>query len=123
MVSIDYQDRRPIYEQIVERIQLLIVKGAYSEGVQLPSVRQMASDLSINPNTIQKAYSILEKDGYIYAVKGRGMFVSVSDNLAESKRQTVRENLECLLTEGKSLGVTGDECRKIVDKVYGEGNG
>ena len=71
MVVIDYQNRKPIYEQIVERFQMLIVKGILEPDSQMPSVRALATELSINPNTIQKAYAVLEQEGYIYPVKGR----------------------------------------------------
>ena len=76
MVVIDYQNRKPIYEQIVERFQMLIVKGILEPDSQMPSVRALATELSINPNTIQKAYAVLEQEGYIYPIKGRGNFVS-----------------------------------------------
>lgn len=69
MVVIDYQNRKPIYEQIVERFQMLIVKGILEPDSQMPSVRALATELSINPNTIQKAYAVLEQEGYIYPVK------------------------------------------------------
>ena len=81
MIVIDYQNRKPIYEQIVERFQMLIVRGVLEPDSQMPSVRSLATELSINPNTIQKAYTILEQQGYIYPVKGRGNFVSGSRNL------------------------------------------
>lgn len=71
MVVIDYQNRKPIYEQIVERFQMLIVKGILEPDSQMPSVRALATELSINPNTIQKAYAVLEQEGYIYPIKGR----------------------------------------------------
>ena len=86
MIVIDYQDRRPIYEQIVERFQILILKGVLEQDEQMPSVRKLAVELSINPNTIQKAYSILEQQGYIYPVKGRGNFVSGKGSLIQEKR-------------------------------------
>lgn len=73
MIILDYQDRRPIYEQIVEKFQALILSGALLPDTQLPSVRRLAMDLSINPNTIQRAYAQLEKDGLVYPVKGRGI--------------------------------------------------
>ncbi len=76
MILIDYKDTRPIYEQIVERYKTLILKGALQPDEQLPSVRNLAMELSINPNTIQKAYTELERQGFIYTVKGRGNFVS-----------------------------------------------
>ena len=123
MITIDYQDRRPIYEQIVERIELLILKGVYEGDSQLPSVRQMAADLSINPNTIQKAYAILEKDGYIYSVKGRGNFVSGNRALAENKKQAWLRDLSEMLGKGREIGATAEDCRRVVDDVFGTENG
>ena len=73
MMLVDYNDKRPIYEQIVERLTGLILKGVYKADEKLPSVRSLAIDLSINPNTIQRAYGELERQGYIYSVKGRAI--------------------------------------------------
>ena len=87
MIVIDYQDRRPIYEQIVEKFQILILKGIMDANEQMPSVRKLAVELSINPNTIQKAYSMLEQQGYIYPVKGRGNFVSDKGALLKEKQK------------------------------------
>lgn len=75
MIIIDYKDTRPIYEQVVDKFIDLILKGVLLPDEQMPSVRNLAMDISINPNTIQKAYMELERQGYIYAVKGRGNFV------------------------------------------------
>ena len=83
MIIIDYKDRRPIYEQIVERFQMLIVKGVLEPDSQMPSVRGLATELAINPNTIQKAYAILEQQGFIYPIKGRGNFVAGGAKLVE----------------------------------------
>ena len=69
MIILDYRDRRPIYEQIMKRFQELMVSGVMEQDSQLPSVRSLAMDLSINPNTIQRAYAELERKGYIYSVK------------------------------------------------------
>ena len=66
MIVLDYQDRRPLYEQIVEKFRHLILNGALKPGEKMPSVRQLAMDLSINPNTIQRAYMQLEQEGLIY---------------------------------------------------------
>ena len=76
MLNIDYKDPRSIYEQIVAGIKEYIVKGVYGEDEQLPSVREMSVSLTVNPNTVQKAYRELEREGYIYTVKGRGCFVA-----------------------------------------------
>ena len=86
MITIDYQSRAPIYEQIVEKFQMLIVKGVLAPGSRMPSVRSLAVELSINPNTIQKAFSVLEQEGYIFSVKGRGNFVSESASLFDKKK-------------------------------------
>ena len=72
MILLDYKDRRPIYEQVVEKLQDLMICGVLEQDSQLPSVRSLATDLSINPNTIQRAYAELERRGFIYSVKGRG---------------------------------------------------
>ena len=106
MIIIDYQNRKPIYEQIVERFQMLIVKGVLEPDTQMPSVRSLAAELSINPNTIQKAYTLLEQQGYIYPVKGRGNFVSGSKTLLDKKRNAFFRQLETLVKEGKEMGVT-----------------
>ena len=75
MIILDYRDTRPLYEQIVDKFQTLILKGVLEPNSRMPSVRSLAVELSINPNTIQRAYSELERTGFIYTVKGRGNFV------------------------------------------------
>lgn len=121
MIYVDYQDRRPIYEQIVERFQRLIVKGALEPGTQMPSVRQMAAELSINPNTIQKAYAVLEQEGYIYPVKGKGSFVAEDAAVRQKRRQLSLDQLDRCLREIRELGVSRGECIQEVEKIYGEG--
>ncbi len=118
MIFIDYQDRRPIYEQIVERFEKLILTGALEADSQLPSVRQLASDLSINPNTIQKAYTILEKEGYIYPVKGKGNFVNGNLSLKQKKKEDCIQRLAQLLHECKEFGVTAAEAINLVEHIY-----
>lgn len=71
MISLNYRDARPIYEQIKNGLKRLIVTGALKEGDKLPSVRSLATELAINPNTIQKAYNELENEGYIYSVPAK----------------------------------------------------
>ena len=88
MIILDYRDRRPIYEQIMERFQELMVSGVMEQDSQLPSVRSLAMDLSINPNTIQRAYAELERKGYIYSVKGKGSFVADNTMIKEKGGST-----------------------------------
>ena len=78
MISLNYRDARPIYEQVKEGLRHLMVTGGLQAGDKLPSVRSLATSLAINPNTIQKAFAVLEQEGYIFSVKGRGNFVSES---------------------------------------------
>lgn len=118
MISIDYQSRAPIYEQIVEKFQMLIVKGILPSGSQMPSVRSLAMELSINPNTIQKAYALLEQQGYIFPVKGRGNFVADSGNLVQQKQAACLEELTEVLTRAKELGITEDSCKSLIHNTF-----
>lgn len=112
MIVIDYHDKRPIYEQIVDRFQMLILNGGLEPDEQLPSVRSLAVDLSINANTIQRAYSELERRGLIYSVKGRGNFVS-------SQKEVVIEQQEELLNQLKQQFIickeSGIEFGQVLD--------
>ena len=112
MIVIDYHDKRPIYEQVVDRFQMLILNGGLEPDEQLPSVRSLAVDLSINANTIQRAYSELERRGLIYSVKGRGNFVS-------SQKEVVIEQQEELLNQLKQQFIickeSGIEFGQVLD--------
>lgn len=121
MITIDYQNRMPIYEQIVERFQTLIVNGALEPDTQLPSVRNLAVDLSINPNTIQKAYAVLEQQGFIYPVKGRGNFVSGDSEVRNRKIQAFYRTLKNVVIQGKELGVTRDDFLEKSKEMFEEG--
>ena len=94
MIIIDLKDVRPLYEQVVERFKHLILCGALKEDEKIPSVRNLAMDLSINPNTIQRAYMELEREGFIYSVKGRGNFVSANTSLKEAKKEELKTEKE-----------------------------
>ena len=106
MIIIDYKDTRPIYEQVVERFKTLILKGAILPDEQMPSVRNLAMELSINPNTIQKAYAELERQGFIYSVKGRGSFVSGDGKLVEKRKREYLDEILRLAKEVLEIGMT-----------------
>ncbi len=114
MNLIDYQDSRPIYEQIAERYKLLILKGVMLPDEKMPSVRQLAMELSTNPNTIQRAYQELEHQGYLYSVKGRGNFVKANEHLREQKIDELKEQIRSILKEAKEAGIAPDELLKGV---------
>ena len=121
MIVIDYQNRKPIYEQIVEKFQTLIITGAMEPDSQMPSVRSLAVDLSINPNTIQKAYAVLEQEGFIYPVKGRGNFVSGNTDLKVKKQNAFFGSLQDLIGKGKELDVPWETFNKKAEEYYREG--
>ena len=116
MISLNYRDSRPIYEQIRDGLRKLIVTGAMQRDEKLPSVRSLAQQLSINPNTIQRAYAELESEGYIYSVPGKGSFASGDTGAEARRRQELREQLLELAAELKYLGVSGEELAALVRK-------
>lgn len=120
MFIIDYRDARPIYEQIIDKFQSLILKGVLPPDSRMPSVRSLAMDLSINPNTIQKAYEKLEQNGFIYTVKGKGCFVSYSESLVAFKKGEIRSKLYTLLDEAADIGMDSEEMIACIRQKEGE---
>ncbi|MCR5627571.1 MAG: GntR family transcriptional regulator [Lachnospiraceae bacterium] len=118
MSFIDYRDNRPIYEQIVEYYKRLILSGAIKTDEQMPSVRGLAMELSTNPNTIQKAYAQLERDGFIYTVKGRGNFVKEKEDLMVEKENEIIGKLKDIIKEAAGLGL---DFNKLFEKAKAEG--
>lgn len=117
MIAIDYKDARPIYEQIVDRYIELILKGVLKKDEQMPSVRSLAMDLSINPNTIQKSYIELERRGYIYSVKGRGSFVASSGNLLEQRRTDYIAKIKDIAAQAVGYGIEVEVLIEAVNSV------
>lgn len=113
MITINYKDRTPIYQQIVISIEKLIALGILKPEEKLPSVRNLGIELSTNPNTVQKAYTTLENKGIIYSVKGIGNFVSNSD-LKTEKLHDIYKLIKKNLEEAKTFGLKDDEFDKWV---------
>ena len=109
MIHLDYRDNRPIYEQVRDGLRRLMVTGVLASGDKLPSVRALAVDLAINPNTIQRAYAQLEAEGYIVSVSGKGTFVAEQQGQNHLRRAEVEEKLYPLREELRSLGMTAAE--------------
>lgn len=120
MIFIDYNDKRPIYEQIIDRFQTLIINGALEPNMQLPSVRALAIELSINANTIQRAYSELEREGYIYSVKGRGNYVRDDKSLAEKQKSKLLHDFELQIETCKSFGISKEELLQTLNHIFME---
>ena len=120
MIILDYKDRRPIYEQVAEKLEELMLLGILGENEPLPSVRSLAMELSINPNTIQRAYAELEQEGLIYPVKGRGNFVADANQILKIKREDYRKELRKTVQKGQSLGIQKGELIQVVNSCYEE---
>ena len=114
MISINYRDNRPIYEQVRDSLRQLITSGAIPPGGKLPSVRELAAELAINPNTIQRAYRELETEGYICSVPGRGSFVSKTDAAVEQRKAELLEKFNALVKELRLIGVTDEELVRLL---------
>lgn len=120
MILIDYKDRRPIYEQVIEKFQQMILCGALQAGEQMPSVRSLAMELSINPNTIQRAYQELERNGYIYSIKGKGSFVSDTLDAAKSKRAEMKQKIKNCVEKAFSSGISEEELKRMLEESITE---
>lgn len=118
MIILDYKDRRPIYEQIVDKFSELILNGILKPDEKLPSVRSLAMELSINPNTIQRAYGELERRGYTYSVKGRGIFVSYNEELVEMKQIEILKEITALFEKAKLHKVSKEEIGTMLNQIY-----
>ncbi|WP_163103091.1 GntR family transcriptional regulator [Peribacillus alkalitolerans] len=118
MFELDMRSRQPIYEQLVDKLKELIISEVLKVDEQLPSVRTLAQQLTINPNTIQKAYRELEVQGYIYSVKGRGSFVNPNSLVINSEKlETVKKELVKVLSEAMYLGLKAEDVISIVREL------
>ena len=109
MLSLDFRDARPIYEQVKDGLRRLMITGVIREGEKLPSVRAMASALAINPNTIQRAYESLEAEGYVYSVPGKGSFAAPNTGVDEGRKNDLLHTFDQAAAELLFLGMKGTE--------------
>lgn len=114
MITLNYRDSRPIYEQVKDGFRRLLISGALLPGDKLPSVRELATQLAINPNTIQRAYRELESEGYIYTQAGRGCFASDSSAAADAEKRVLLERFDSAAQELLLSGLSVDE---LVDRI------
>ena len=114
-ISIDYTKREPIYEQIVREVEKQITLGILTPGTQIPSVRALAYDLGINPNTVKKAYDVLEENGLIISKSTKGTFIS--DNINKAKEKKIEELLEQINNTVKELENYGLSKEEIIKRL------
>ena len=114
MITINYGDPRPIYEKVKDNLRRLVLSGALPEGGKLPSVRELAMQLAINPNTIQRAYRELEQEGFIVSVPGKGSYVSRDSGAREARRAELKQKLLAAAAELEALGLSREELVKLL---------
>ncbi len=119
MVHLDYRDARPIYSQIVDNFRSQIVAGVLQNGDRLPSVRELATQLSINPNTIQRAYRELEMGGWIASMPGKGSFVCGVPCGPQREQLALLETFDQTVAALLSLGTTREE---LLQRITQGGN-
>ncbi len=116
MVQLDYRDARPIYAQIMDGFREQIISGVLQTGDRLPSVRELAAELTINPNTIQRAYRQLEMEGWIATVPGKGCFVCAAPSIQLREREKLLHQLEEITVSLVALGMTRQELAAYIQK-------
>ena len=119
MILLDYRDSRPIYEQVQDGLRKLMVSGVLQEGEKLPSVRALAGQLAINPNTIQRAYEALEREGYVYSIGGKGSFVAPRKEVDTGRRDELMKQLDTCVKELLFLGVSKEELLRHLETAEG----
>lgn len=109
MIQLNYRDSKPIYEQIKDGFRKLIISNSLPANEKLPSVRELASGLAINPNTIQRAYRDLESEGYVYSIAGKGTFVAEHQGLYDVRQQELLEEFDEIVEELYFLSVKKED--------------
>ena len=119
LFQIDIMSRKPVYEQLIEQIESFVLTGVLNPGDKIPSVRNLSVELSVNPNTIQKSYTELDRRGLIYSVPGRGCFISddALSILSSYKKKHIAE-LEDMMLELAYAGITKKQMYECVDNAF-----
>ncbi len=120
MINLDYKSGKSIHEQIYDNIKGLIINGVLKENEKLPSVRELSLSVTVNPNTVQKAYKELENDGFIYSVKAKGNFVAQCEKADDEKCKKLLDDLRKTLSELKFSGVEESRIVSTVKDIYKE---
>jgi len=121
MINLDYKSGQTLHEQIEEGIKQLIISGALASDEQLPSVRELSINLTVNPNTVQRAYKQLEQDGFIYSIKGKGNFVSnIIEGTGDKLKRNALVEFEKTARELAFLGESREKLIEVIGRIYSE---
>ena len=117
MFVLDYQSRQPIYEQLYQNVVRLVALEALAPSEQLPTVRTLAQQLGVNPNTVQKAYQMLERDQIIYSIPGKGSFISPDLSSVDVKKSEALEKVALAVKEAIDHGVEKYELMQYIEQL------
>ena len=117
MIQLNYKEARPLYEQIKESIRKMVISNAFLADEKLPSVREMASQLAVNPNAIERAYQELEQNGYVYRRKDEGTFVAKENRVNEMRRRELMQKFDLVVRELSELSVSSNELAERVEVI------
>lgn len=118
MFTLDYRSGLPIYEQLYQSVTRMSALGALESGESLPSVRALAQELGVNPNTVQKAYQMLERDGIIYSIPGKGSFISGSNSALRQQQEIAQKSLEKAINAAADCGISQKEILEQVAAFF-----
>ncbi|GFN23420.1 MAG: GntR family transcriptional regulator [Thermoanaerobacteraceae bacterium] len=122
MFQLDFRDRRPLHEQIKDQVKKLIITGVLQPDERIPSVRELAQMLAVNPNTIQRAYKELEAEGYIYSIRSKGSFVAQRDpTVSNPRREELLRELERNVAELMYLREPLENLIETIRAIYNKG--
>ncbi|MBR2045280.1 MAG: GntR family transcriptional regulator [Agathobacter sp.] len=122
MIQLNYRDPRPIYEQVKDGIRKLAYSGMLGPDEKLPSVRELASKLAINPNTISRAYKELEQEGFIYTLTGKGTFINQEFDLNDSKKEELYKQFDKVVKELLEISTSSDELIERINSLSSKEN-
>lgn len=117
MIQLNYRDSKPIYEQIKDGLKHLIITGAIAPDEKMPSVRELASQLAINPNTIAKAIRELEQEGYIYTITGRGSFAADRKDISAGRNDQLLKKFDEIVKELLFLNENKDDLKQRIEAL------
>lgn len=117
LIQLNYRDAKPIYEQIEDGVRKLVVTNALTVNEKLPSVRELASRLAINPNTISRAYRELEREGYVYTISGRGTFVAEGEHVMDHRARDLMKSFDEVVSELMYLAVDPEQLQQRIEKL------
>lgn len=122
LINVDSRNNRPIYEQIIDGVKENILKGILQPGDKLPSVREMSSLITANPNTVSRAYMELERQRVIETVRGRGTYVSLNykPKVEENRMEKLKDDIKKIILEAHYMGIKKEDIVKLINEFYEE---